>query len=98
MSCDIQQFVEAAGAEGCPCWKVFWPQCHTERAFAEHHGFGDSGFPFKSKEYADSGERRLQQGRGAQRPLARDAHLHLLRLSHLHRGGHEADRRAGWSR
>ena len=53
MSCDIQQFVKAAGAEGCPCWKVFWPQCHTERAFTEHHGFGDSGFPFTSKEYAD---------------------------------------------
>jgi dTDP-4-amino-4,6-dideoxygalactose transaminase len=53
MSCDIQKFVQAAGAEGCPCWKVFWPQCHTERAFAEHRGFGNSGFPFKSKEYAD---------------------------------------------
>ncbi len=54
MQCDIQQFVAAATAEGCPCWKVFWPQCHVERAFTEHHGFGDSGFPFTSKEYADS--------------------------------------------
>jgi dTDP-4-amino-4,6-dideoxygalactose transaminase len=54
MQCDIQQFVEAATAEGCPCWKVFWPQCHTERAFTEHHGFGNSGFPFKSKEYTDA--------------------------------------------
>jgi dTDP-4-amino-4,6-dideoxygalactose transaminase len=53
MSCDIQQFVKAAGAEGAPCWKVFWPQCHTERAFTEKHGFGDSGFPFTSREYAD---------------------------------------------
>jgi dTDP-4-amino-4,6-dideoxygalactose transaminase len=53
MRCDIQQFVEAATAEGCPCWKVFWPQCHTERAFTEHHGFGNSGFPFRSKEYTD---------------------------------------------
>ena len=53
MQCDIQQFVEAAAAEGCPCWKVFWPQCHTERAFTEHHGFGNSGFPFRSKEYTD---------------------------------------------
>jgi dTDP-4-amino-4,6-dideoxygalactose transaminase len=52
MSCDISQFVAAAGAEGAPCWKVFWPQCHTEKAFLEHRGFGDSGFPFKSKEYA----------------------------------------------
>ena len=53
MNCDIQQFVEAAGAEGAPGWKVFWPQCHTEKAFQEHRAFGDSGFPFKSKEYAD---------------------------------------------
>jgi dTDP-4-amino-4,6-dideoxygalactose transaminase len=53
MKCDIGQFVRAAGAEGCPCWKVFWPQCHTERAFAEHNGFGRTGFPFTSKEYAD---------------------------------------------
>ena len=53
MNCDIQKFVEAAGAEGCPSWKVFWPQCHVERAFTEQHGFGDSGFPFASKEYAD---------------------------------------------
>lgn len=53
MGCDIQQFVAAATAEGCPCWKVFWPQCHTERAFQERHGFGNSGFPFTSKEYTD---------------------------------------------
>ena len=54
MGCDIMQFVKAAAAEGAPAWKVFWPQCHTERAFTEHHAFGRSGFPFTSKEYADS--------------------------------------------
>jgi len=54
MNCNIRQFVEAAGAEGAPCWKVFWPQCHTERAFREHNSFGRSGFPFRSQEYADS--------------------------------------------
>ena len=53
MNCDIAKFVEAAGAEGAPCWKVFWPQCHTESAFVKQHGFGDSGFPFNSKEYTD---------------------------------------------
>ena len=53
MNCDIQQFVKAAGAEGAPCWKVFWPQCHTERAFREFNSFGRSGFPFRSKEYAN---------------------------------------------
>jgi dTDP-4-amino-4,6-dideoxygalactose transaminase len=53
MGCDIQRFVQAAAAEGCPCWKVFWPQCHTERAFTEHRGLGHSRFPFESKEYAD---------------------------------------------
>ena len=51
MGCDIKQFVDAAGAEGAPCWKVFWPQCHTERAFMDRNGFGDSGFPFTAKEY-----------------------------------------------
>jgi dTDP-4-amino-4,6-dideoxygalactose transaminase len=53
MKCDIHQFVAAAGAEGVPCWRVFWPQCHTERAYTEHRAFGKSGFPFTSKEYAD---------------------------------------------
>ncbi len=53
MSCDIKQFVEAAAAEGAPCWKVFWPQCHTEKAFIEKRAFGRSGFPFTSKEYTD---------------------------------------------
>ena len=52
MNCDMAQFLEALGAEGAPCWKVFWPQCHTERAFQEHNAFGNSGFPFKSSEYA----------------------------------------------
>ncbi len=52
MACDIDKFVAACGAEGAPCWKVFWPQCHTERAYREHNSFGKSGFPFKSKEYA----------------------------------------------
>ena len=51
MRCDIQQFVAAVAAEGAPVWKVFWPQCHTERAFQEHRSFGRSGFPFTSKEY-----------------------------------------------
>ncbi len=51
MKCDIAQFVKAAGAEGAPCWKVFWPQCHVEKAFTEQHGFGRTGFPFVSKEY-----------------------------------------------
>jgi dTDP-4-amino-4,6-dideoxygalactose transaminase len=53
MTCDIDQFVKAAGAEGAPCWKVFWPQCHTEKAFTEQRAFGKSGFPFRSKEYTD---------------------------------------------
>ena len=53
MTCTIREFVDAAAAEGAPCWKVFWPQCHTERAFREHQAFGQSGFPFKSKEYTN---------------------------------------------
>ncbi len=53
MNCTIRQFVEAAAAEGAPCWKVFWPQCHTERAFQEHNAFGRSKFPFRSREYTN---------------------------------------------
>ena len=53
MNCDIGQFVAAAAAEGAPCWKVLWPQCHTERAFTEKNAFGNSGFPFTSGEYTD---------------------------------------------
>jgi dTDP-4-amino-4,6-dideoxygalactose transaminase len=53
MACDMATFLEALGAEGVPCWKVFWPQCHTERAFIERRGFGDSTFPFESREYTD---------------------------------------------
>ena len=53
MRCDITEFVAAAGAEGAPCWRVFWPQCHTEKAYTQHNAFGRSGFPFKSKEYTD---------------------------------------------
>jgi dTDP-4-amino-4,6-dideoxygalactose transaminase len=53
MDCDIHGFVNAAVAEGAPCWKVFWPQCHTEKAFTQKRAFGDSGFPFTSEEYTD---------------------------------------------
>jgi dTDP-4-amino-4,6-dideoxygalactose transaminase len=53
MKCDIKQIAAAAAAEGAPCWKVFWPQCHTEKAYTEKHGFGRSGFPFTSREYTD---------------------------------------------
>jgi dTDP-4-amino-4,6-dideoxygalactose transaminase len=53
LSCGIMEFVKAVAAEGAPVWKVFWPQCHTERAFQQHLSFGNSGFPFNSKEYSD---------------------------------------------
>jgi dTDP-4-amino-4,6-dideoxygalactose transaminase len=51
MTCDIQQFAKACVAEGAPVWKVFWPQCHVEKAFQEKQAFGRSGFPFTSSEY-----------------------------------------------
>ena len=53
MTCDIQQFAKACAAEGALVWKVFWPQCHTEKAFQQKRAFGLSGFPFTSQEYAD---------------------------------------------
>jgi len=52
MTCDMATFLDALGAEGVPCWKVFWPQSHTEQAYREHNGFGFSKFPFESREYA----------------------------------------------
>ncbi|HCO94311.1 MAG TPA: aminotransferase DegT [Phycisphaerales bacterium] len=55
MACDIDKFVATCAAEGAPCWKVFWPQCHTEKAFQQHNSFGKSGFPFKSTEYTTPG-------------------------------------------
>jgi dTDP-4-amino-4,6-dideoxygalactose transaminase len=51
MRCDVPSFLKALEAEGAPCWKVFWPECHSERAFREHNGFGYSRFPFRSREY-----------------------------------------------
>ena len=53
MTCDMAGFLAALGAEGAPCWNVFWPQCHTEAAYQKHCAYGNSGFPFTSKEYAD---------------------------------------------
>lgn len=53
MTCDIKQFVDACGAEGAMVWKVFWPQCHVEQAFQKHLAFGETGFPFTSKEYTN---------------------------------------------
>ncbi len=53
MTCNVNQFVDACGAEGAPCWRVFWPLCHTEQAYRHHKSFGHSGFPFTSREYAD---------------------------------------------
>jgi len=51
MNCDVGTFLDALGAEGAPCWRVFWPQCHTEEAFVKHHGFAQSRFPFVSKDH-----------------------------------------------
>ncbi len=53
MDCDMAKFLEAVEAEGAPCWKVFWPQCHTEQAYREHNGFGFSKFPFESRDYTN---------------------------------------------
>ncbi len=53
MDCGMGEFLAALGAEGAPCWNVFWPQCHTEGAYRDHNAYGFSGFPFTSKEYAD---------------------------------------------
>ena len=51
MSCDIDQFVKAAGAEGDPLLESLLAAMPYEQAFQQHHAFGRSGFPFTSKEY-----------------------------------------------
>ena len=53
MSCDIQQFVAAAGAEGAPAGRSSGRSATRSGRSPSKHGFGDSGFPFTSKEYAD---------------------------------------------
>ncbi len=53
MECDISDFVKAAGAEGAPCWRVFWPQCHTERAFREAQRLWPLAVPVPVAEYAN---------------------------------------------
>lgn len=53
LTCDIDQFVKALGAEGCACGPVLWPQCYKEAVFREHVGFGKKKFPFKSKEFTN---------------------------------------------
>lgn len=75
MKCDIKKFVEAVAAEGAPCWKVFWPQCHTEKAFTEKRAFGRSGFPFTSQEYTNP--ESAEYG-GVEVPNARWHELHTF--------------------
>ena len=53
LTCDIDQFVKALGAEGVPCGPVFWPQSYKEAVFCEHVGQGTVNFPFESKEYTN---------------------------------------------
>ena len=96
MSCDIDQFVAAAGAEGAPCWKVFWPQCHTEQAFTERNGFGRHRLPVHVEGVRRPGKRRLQQGRGAQRLWHESHTFTCFAYPDLHRRRHEADRARRW--
>ena len=92
MDCDIQQFVQAAVAEGAPCWKVFWPQCHTERAYREFNSFGRSGFPFRSKEYTNPASVDYSRVEVPNARLARDPYVHGFPLPHIHRRRHASNR------
>ena len=63
---------------------------------ASANGFGRSGFPFKSKEYADPAS---VDYRKVEVPNARWHETHTFTCfayPHLHRGGHAADRRRRW--
>ena len=77
----------AAGAEGAPVLEGLLAAVpHRAGLPASTTPSAARGFPFTSKEYTDPASVDYTQGRGAQRLLARDAHLHLLRLPDLHRG------------
>jgi len=91
LRCDIKQLVTATAAEGIPCWKVFWPQCRTEKAFHESRAFGRSGFPFKSKEYANAKSVDYTNRCRTQYALAGDAHVYLLRVSDSYGVRHGTD-------
>ena len=64
-----------------PAGKSSGRNATPKRPFSEHRGFGRLGLPVQVEGIRRPGQRGLQQGRRAQRALARDAHLHLLRLS-----------------
>ena len=84
MKCDIKEFVKAAGAEGAPVLEgVLAAMPHRARLPGAQR-LRPYRLPVQVEGIRRPGERRLQQRRGAQRPLARGPHLHLLRLPDLH--------------
>ena len=46
-------FIRELIALGIPCSGILWPESYLEKAYQEGIGFGEAGFPFKSKEYTD---------------------------------------------
>lgn len=53
LDCDAPQIVKELGASKIPCYGIQWPEAYEEKAYTEHGGFGESKFPFESKEYTN---------------------------------------------
>ncbi len=68
------------------------PMPHRRR-FPEVQRFRRFRLPVHLQRIHRSGIGRLQPSGSAQRPLARDTHVHLLRVPDLHRRGYASDRR-----
>ena len=54
LDCTAQTIVAELRAAGVPCSDILWPEAYDAKAYREHIGFGESRFPFESKEYTDA--------------------------------------------
>lgn len=53
LDCEADTILKELGALKIPCYGIQWPEAYEEKAYKEHNGFGNSKFPFESKEYAN---------------------------------------------
>jgi dTDP-4-amino-4,6-dideoxygalactose transaminase len=97
MNCDIQEFVQAVVAEGAPCWKSSGRSATRSGRSGNTIRSGGAGSR-SGRRIRYAVERGLQPCGSAQRAVAREAHVHVLRVPDIHRGRHAPDRRRAWSK
>ena len=81
MSCDIQRVREGRRRRGRAVLEGLLAAVPHRAGLPGAQRLRPLRLPVQVEGIRRPGQRGLQQRRGAQRPLARDAHLHLLRLS-----------------